>query len=119
MHIKSTYQRPLFRSEGGNAQATVNVYFNDEPLVVPEGISVAAALLLGGVGCFRTTPVTSAPRAPYCMMGVCFECLVEIDGVAARQACLTLVRAGMKIRRQEGAAQLHLESTKDGEVHEH
>lgn len=34
------------------------------------------------------------------MMGTCFECLVEIDGEPNRQACLTLVREGMDIKRQ-------------------
>jgi D-hydroxyproline dehydrogenase subunit gamma len=36
-------------------------------------------------------------------MGVCFECLLEIDGIANRQACLVTVQPGMKIRPQEGA----------------
>jgi predicted molibdopterin-dependent oxidoreductase YjgC len=37
------------------------------------------------------------------MMGVCFDCLVEIDGVGNRQACLTPVAEGMRVRRQRGA----------------
>jgi predicted molibdopterin-dependent oxidoreductase YjgC len=37
------------------------------------------------------------------MMGVCFDCLMEIDGVPNRQACQVLVREGMQVRRQEGA----------------
>ena len=64
---------------------------------------MAAALLAAGVTRFRSTPVSGAPRAPYCMMGVCFEWLLEIDGVANRQACLVPVEPGMKIRSQEGA----------------
>jgi predicted molibdopterin-dependent oxidoreductase YjgC len=40
------------------------------------------------------------------MMGVCFECLVEVDGKPGRQACLTTVRDGMVIRRQQGASAL-------------
>ena len=36
------------------------------------------------------------------MMGVCFECLVAIDGVGSRQACLTRVRDGMAIETQQG-----------------
>ncbi len=55
------------------------------------GDTVAAALLAAGVEVCRTTPVSGAPRAPYCMMGVCFECLVTIDGVANRQGCLVAV----------------------------
>ena len=70
-----------------------------------EGESVAAAILASGMRSCRTTPVSGAPRAPYCMMGVCFECLVEIDGVPNRQSCQVPVAEGMQIRRQQGTAQ--------------
>jgi predicted molibdopterin-dependent oxidoreductase YjgC len=50
--------------------------------------------------------VSGEPRAPYCMMGVCFECLVEVDGVPNVQACMTSVREGMTVRRQHGARQI-------------
>ena len=56
------------------------------------------AMLAAGVDHCRTTPVTGAPRAPYCLMGVCFDCLVTIDGVGNRQACLVPVREGMADR---------------------
>ena len=69
---------------------------------VPEGASAAAAVLLAGLGSVRETPVTGAPRAPYCLMGVCFDCLAEIDGVSNRQSCMVTVAPGMTIRRQRG-----------------
>jgi predicted molibdopterin-dependent oxidoreductase YjgC len=37
------------------------------------------------------------------MMGICFDCLVEIDGVGNRQACLAQATQGMNVRRQRGA----------------
>ena len=52
------------------------------------GDTVAAALLAAGIVACRTTPVGGAPRGPYCLMGVCFECLVTIDGQPNRQGCL-------------------------------
>lgn len=66
------------------------------------GDSVAAALLVAGMNHCRTTPVSGVPRAPYCLMGVCFECLVTIDGIGSRQACLVPVRDGMRIETQQG-----------------
>jgi D-hydroxyproline dehydrogenase subunit gamma len=66
------------------------------------GDTVAAALIAAGIGHCRTTPVTGAPRAPYCLMGVCFECLVTIDGVGSRQGCLVPVRDGMNVETQVG-----------------
>ncbi len=66
------------------------------------GDTVASALLAAGIDHCRTTPVTGAPRAPYCLMGVCFECLVTVDGVGSRQGCLVPVRDGMKVETQQG-----------------
>jgi predicted molibdopterin-dependent oxidoreductase YjgC len=85
---------------------TVKVTIDDTEAAVPEGASVAAAILLNDLGHCRTTAVSGEARAPYCMTGVCFECLMEIDGQANRQACLVTVEDGMKIRRQAGATRL-------------
>jgi predicted molibdopterin-dependent oxidoreductase YjgC len=72
------------------------------PIEAHEGDTVAAALLAVGIIAFRTTPVSGSPRGPLCMMGVCFECLVTIDGTGSRQACMTPVRAGMVVETQHG-----------------
>ncbi|MDX1298075.1 MAG: (2Fe-2S)-binding protein [Pseudomonas sp.] len=84
----------------------VMIEFEGQPLAVPSGISVAAALLASGIRHTRSTAVSGAPRAPYCMMGVCFECLVEVDGVPNCQACMVTVSDGLKVRRQQGARAL-------------
>lgn len=98
--------RPLFQPLAGAAPApTVQIQFEGRSLRVPSGSTVAAALLQAGVQRFRASPVSGAPRAPYCMMGVCFECLVEIDGEPSRQACLVQVREGMQVRAQQGLRQ--------------
>ena len=86
----------------------VTIEFEGEPLTARAGDSVAAALLAGDHSAFRTTPVSGAERGPYCMMGSCFDCLVEIDGVANRQACMTQVREGMRVSRQQGAGDIGL-----------
>ena len=85
------------------AGATLRFSFDGRAVEARAGDSVAAALLAAGQASLRDTPASGAPRAPYCMMGVCFDCLVEIDGVANRQACLVPVRDGMSVRRQRGA----------------
>jgi len=82
----------------------VTFEFEGEEVTADEGESVAAALLAHGVRHMRNAVVSGGPRAPYCMIGVCFECLAEIDGRPNRQACMTPVRAGMKVRRQRGVA---------------
>jgi hypothetical protein len=82
----------------------VRFLFDGRPMVGRAGDSVAAALLVAGVGPTRTTPVSGAERAPYCLMGACFECLMVIDGIADRQACMLEVRDGMTVERQDRGA---------------
>lgn len=88
----------------GSVDLDLALFLNDEPVRARRGETVAACLLRANVSRFRTTPVLGAPRLPYCMIGHCFDCLVEIDGAGNRQACLTLVEDGMRIREQIGAA---------------
>lgn len=72
------------------------------PATGEAGDTVAAALLAMGQDACRETAVSGAARGPYCMMGVCFDCLVTIDGVGNRQGCLTRLRPGMRVETQHG-----------------
>ena len=83
----------------------VEIQVDGQSVRAREGESVAAALLAAGLRSNRTTPISGAPRAPFCMMGVCYECLVEIDGVPNRQSCQIPVEEGMQIRRQIGVSE--------------
>src|SRR6218665_629909 len=85
--------------------ATLRFTFDGKPMTGGDGDTVAASLLANGITTCRETPVSGAPRAPYCMMGVCFECLVVIDGIGNRQGCLEPLRAGMRIATQHGRRQ--------------
>jgi hypothetical protein len=64
--------------------------------------TVAAVLLRTPPFFARTTALTGAHRGPYCMMGVCFDCLAVVDGVPSTQTCLIQVRDGMRVERQRG-----------------
>ncbi len=86
--------------------ATVRLSVDGKSIEARAGDSVAAALLAAGVDVCRTTPVSAAPRAPYCMMGVCFDCLVTVDGVGNRQGCLVRVVEGMAVATQRGKREL-------------
>ncbi len=87
-------------------EAPLRLSWEGEEITAAPGETLAAALLAAGVPTFRDTPVSGAPRAPYCMMGACFECLVEVDGTPAVQACMTEVKDGMQVRRQIGGAEV-------------
>jgi len=86
----------------GDTGGSLSLTVDGKPIRARSGDTVAAAMLAAGVDRFRTTPVTESPRAPYCLMGVCFDCLVTIDGVGSRQACLVPVREGMAVETQLG-----------------
>jgi len=93
----------MFRTRPDHRTETVQVIVEGRALMVPEGSSAAAAILLAGLASIRETAVSGSPRLPWCMMGICFNCLTEIDGVANRQACMVPVAVGMRIARQHGA----------------
>lgn len=84
----------------------VRVTLDGTPLDVDAMDTVAAVLLAQPQLWSRLSPVSRSPRAPYCLMGVCFECLVTIDGVPSQQACQVQVRAGMRIERPLGKREI-------------
>ena len=76
----------MFRPRPDAPAATVAVDVEGLTVAVPPGASAAAAVLLAGLASIRETPVSGSGRAPYCMMGVCFDCLAEIDGKGCESA---------------------------------
>lgn len=79
------------------AAAGVRLTIDGEPLQVPAGITVAAALALQAEIWTRRSVLGEA-RAPFCGMGVCQECRVSINGLR-RLACQTLCEENMVIER--------------------
>jgi sarcosine oxidase subunit alpha len=74
----------------------VAITVDGERLLVHAAEPLATALALAGRLRLRASPRAGAARGAFCHMGVCQECVLHVDGVL-RQACLTLVRAGMKV----------------------
>jgi D-hydroxyproline dehydrogenase subunit gamma len=96
----------MFRKLHEPQAEAITIYIDGAPVAAELGESVAAVLLRQSEAWSRTTPVTQSRRAPYCLMGVCFECLAKVDGVASVQTCLTSVAPGMRIERQQGKRSL-------------
>ena len=85
----------------------VTIQVNGQDISAYEGETVATALIAAGVLTMSRDSASHAasgrPRSPYCNMGVCFDCLVEIDDGVGKaplrvRACLTPVRAGLRVR---------------------
>jgi len=96
----------MFKRLEAAAGRPLHLTFEGRPLVCRDGDSVAAALLADGHAACRDTAVGNVPRGPYCMMGICYDCLVTIDGRPNRQACMTRAREGMAVERQAGAREI-------------
>lgn len=92
----------MFRKLPDPMAKTVTLSIDGERAEATVGETIAAVLLRQKERWVRRSPVSQAPRAPYCMMGVCFDCLAIVDGVASVQTCLTPVRDGMSVERQRG-----------------
>ena len=91
----------MFRSLPQSDDLLVKLQINGREVSVPEGSSVWSAMAVSGDTTTRLASVTEQKRSAYCAMGVCFECLVEIDGLPNCQACLTEVREGMAVKFQQ------------------
>jgi D-hydroxyproline dehydrogenase subunit gamma len=110
-----TVEVSMFRKlhDTGGMTAALTLTIDGQTVNAEEGDTVAAVLLRTDQPYSRTTPVSGSPRTPYCMMGVCFECLAIVDGVASTQTCLVQVRQGMRVERQHGARALTIESAEE------
>jgi hypothetical protein len=79
----------------------VSVSLDDRPLIAYSGETVAAAIV-ADEGLTTRETVRGSRRGIYCGMGICYDCLVVINGVPNTRACMTIVTEGMRIYRQVG-----------------
>lgn len=83
--------------------AEIKFYFDNQEITGLIGQSIGAALLANGDRILRKTRFTDKGRGVFCGIGVCFDCLVVIDGLANQRACITEVKPGMKVQTQVGS----------------
>jgi aerobic-type carbon monoxide dehydrogenase small subunit (CoxS/CutS family) len=76
------------------------VEIDGQPVTAFPGETLATVLLAAGLRTFRRTPLTHEPRGLYCGMGVCFDCLVTVNGRPNVRACLTPAQPGDQVQRQ-------------------
>ena len=92
----------MFRKINDSGGTVLTLTVDGQPVTAEPGETVAAVLLRQQTPASRSTTVQGSPRAPFCMMGVCFDCLAIVDGAASTQSCLVTVREGMRVDRQFG-----------------
>lgn len=81
----------------------MRVRFDDREFEAEEGQTIAGMLLANGIRSWRTTRGADRPRGLFCGIGVCFDCLVRVNGVPDVRACQRVLADGDDIRTQAGA----------------
>lgn len=77
--------------------------FDGREIPFAEGQTIAAALVAAGTYSWRTTRGSGRPRGVFCGIGVCFDCLLVVDGRADTRACLAPATPGAVVGSQTGA----------------
>jgi hypothetical protein len=95
----------MFRKLREPARA-LTIHIDGAPVSAEAGEMVAAVLLRQAEPWARVSPVSGERRAPYCLMGVCFDCLAEVEGMGAVQTCLVEAREGLRVSRLPGRREL-------------
>jgi len=97
----------MFRPIDGVApRRVITLCVDGREIQALQGDTLAMALLGAGVTPFRRTAVSGAPRAAFCLMGVCFDCLVDVDGRRNVQSCMVEALAGMNVSLPQGAGRM-------------
>ncbi|WP_427134188.1 (2Fe-2S)-binding protein [Pseudarthrobacter sp. S9] len=94
---RDTANAPAGAAKRASQPDVVTVSFDGRLLEAAPGQSVGAALVTQGITAWRSTRKGARPRGLFCGIGVCFDCLVTVDGAPNQRACLVEVRGGMQI----------------------
>jgi hypothetical protein len=73
---------------------TIAISVDGRPVTCREGETIAAALIGAGEIAWRSTRRTAARRGLFCGIGVCFDCLVIVNGDGPLRACLVVAQPG-------------------------
>ncbi len=90
----------------------VTLYYNGIPIQAREGEPIAAALINAGIRVFRTTARRQEPRGIFCAIGRCTDCMMIVDGIPNTRTCVTAVKDGMHVEKQNGLPPFQKEEDK-------
>ena len=90
----------MFRKLKDSRKKEIVFFFEGKKLTAFDGETIASALLSSGEIFFRESKINNY-RGPYCMIGICFECLVDVDQMQSLQACQVIVKNNMQVKRHK------------------
>lgn len=110
--MTDTTTRPVCgRADGETTRGReIRIHLDGRAVLAYEGESVAAALLADGVYVFRRTARRGEARAPHCGVGICFDCVMTVDGRPNVRTCQVPVRDGMQLSTQTGEGEWRLDA---------
>ncbi len=91
------------RAEAGRRGDSFNFEWDGQEVKAYPGETVLGALLAAGERTLRLTEQKQAPRGMFCGIGICFDCLVVVDGVPDQRACVTPAAPGMRVQSGQSA----------------
>lgn len=92
-------------------ESLVQLRFDEALIEAREQDTLATALLAAGVLMTSRSAKYRRPRGAYCLTGDCGTCLVRVDGRPNVRACMTPVRAGMRVSSQNSYKPKRLDPT--------
>lgn len=101
--------RPPFEAAEIERGEPFEFSFAGQPVRAYPGETVGTALMAAGIATFRLTRQGARPRGIFCGIGICFDCLVVVEGRLNQRACLTPARSGLVVLPQAGAGELEPE----------
>lgn len=92
----------------------IDLLVDGEVITAYDGETIAAALTAAGVRVFRHTAERGEPRGVFCGIGICFDCLVDVEGMGRVRSCMIGVRPGMRVSlRGRGGPEMETEGAAD------
>ncbi|WP_084958225.1 (2Fe-2S)-binding protein [Thermoactinospora rubra] len=83
---------------GARPEQPFDILVDGRAVPVLPGQTIGAALHAAGIRAWRTTRFGGRPRGLFCGIGVCFDCLVSVNGAPEQRACLLQARPGDEVR---------------------
>jgi len=102
--LKSSDSQPIGnrRIPNPHSQRWIHFFLDGEKLPARQGETIAGAMLANGHQQLRNSSRNREPRGAFCGIGLCFECLVTVDGRPNVQSCLLGIEDGMQVVTQDG-----------------
>jgi len=94
------------REPAGDGETTLYFTCDGIPLTARAGDTLASALYASGIRSWRRSH-SGDERGLLCGIGICFDCLLSVDGVANLRACQVLVTDGMQVETNLSAQVTH------------